>query len=65
MPLRAEKLLKIDRAAEMTVGLADQHQRLAGLFQARGHVLADIVDQADTADGRGRQNGLSIGFVVQ
>ncbi len=63
--LAAGELAQVERAAEMALGLADQQDRLAGALEGEAHRAGGVVDQADAADRRRRQDAAAIGLVVE
>ena len=60
----AVKFPEPGRLAEMAGGFADQHQRLARPRRHRDH-LVEALQEPHRADGRGRQDGLAAGLVVE
>src|SRR3546814_18698760 len=56
---------QVEGAAEMPRRVADQHDGLAGRGEGGAGDAVKVVDQADAADDRGRQDGLAVGLVVE
>ena len=63
--LAAANLAQIERLAEPAVRVADQKDRLALGLERERHRRREIVEQADAADGRRRQDRAAVGLVVE
>ncbi len=63
--LPAADVAQIDRLAEPSLGLAQQEDLLAGSLRRDGDAFGEIVEHADAADGRGRQDRPALGLVVE
>ncbi len=56
---------EVERLPEPALRLADEQHGLAGRLEAGGRDPRDVVDEADAADRRGRQDAAAAGLVVE
>src|SRR4029078_1304202 len=61
----AADVAQIDRLPQPALRLADQYDRLALAREGEGCRLGEVVEDADTADRRRRQNRAAVGLVVE
>ena len=61
----AQNLAQIDRLAEVAAVAADEQDHVIGVLEGDGRHVVDVRDEADAADGRGRQDALAVGLVVE